>query len=379
MKIGIDARLYAETGIGRYISNLIKYLEEVDAVNDYVIFVNKNGSERYRPQNPRFKKWLTDVQWYTAAEQILMAKEFYQARLDLLHVPHFNLPVFYLKKSIVTIHDLTIGSYAAEKGGIKDAGYKFVVSRACASASKIISPSQAVLDELIKSYPLVKSKGVVTYEGFEKELAENLPSDMAVVRTRLEEMGIREKYFLYVGACYPHKNLNQLIVSFKEAAKDSKFRAQLVIAGPKDVHAERLAGFVHAVGLDGRVIFAAKYTQENSVSERDLGYLYKAASIYVFPSLSEGFSITPLEAQAFGVPVLLSDIPVHKEVFGNSAFYFNPKSNIDISERMVHLYGDEAMQQALVELGRQNVEKYSWRKMAEQTLQVYSDTLGQNS
>ena len=377
MKIGIDARLYAETGIGRYISNLIKNLEELDTENDYVIFVNKQGSEKYRPRNPRFKKWLADVQWYTANEQIMMAKEFYQARLDLLHVPHFNLPVFYMKKSVVTIHDLTVGSYAAKKGGIKDAGYKFVVGRACAAASKIISPSQSVLDSIVKSYPVVKGKGVVTYEGFEKELSENLPVDMAVIRTRLEEMGIREKYLLYVGSCYPHKNLNQLLVSFKEAAKDPNFRAQLVIAGPKDIHAERLAGFVHAVGLDGRVIFAAKYTQESSVSEKDLGYLYKGASIYVFPSLSEGFSITPLEAQAFGIPVLLSDIPVHKEVFENSALYFNPKSNIDISEKMVHLYRDEAMQKALVTLGDKNVLKYSWKKMAEQTLRVYYDALTQ--
>ncbi len=377
MKIGIDARLYAETGIGRYISNLIKNLEELDTENDYVIFVNKQGSDKYRPRNPRFKKWLADIKWYTANEQIMMAKEFYQARLDLLHVPHFNLPVFYMKNSVVTIHDLTVGSYAAEKGGIKDVGYKFVVGRACAAASKIISPSQSVLDSIVKSYPVVKAKGVVTYEGFEKELSENLPVDMAVIRTRLEEMGIREKYFLYVGSCYPHKNLNQLLVSFKEAAKDPTFRAQLVIAGPKDIHAERLAGFVHAVGLDGRVIFAAKYTQESSVSEKDLGYLYKGASIYVFPSLSEGFSITPLEAQAFGIPVLLSDIPVHKEVFENSALYFNPKSNIDISEKMVHLYRDEAMQKALVTLGDKNVLKYSWKKMAEQTLRVYYDVLTQ--
>ncbi len=376
--IGIDARLYASSGIGRYIRNLIKELEQIDASNDYIIFINEKDHDKYKPTSKNFKKWLVNSQWYTIDEQFVMLKETYQAQLDLLHVPHFNIPVFYPRKMMVTVHDLTMGSYSdsqKKQSMFKQYGYQFVIRSAMKKARCIITPSDAVKTEINDKYG-VGAKTAVIYEGCDQSLLKLAPTDRGVLRTRLEEMRIINPYFLYVGNAYPHKNLNMLIVAYKEILKQQDMsNMQMAFAGGKDIYAERTAGFSHALGLDKNVIFATKFSEGEYVSERDLAYLYKGAFAYVFPSLKEGFSITPLEAQAFGVPCLISDIPVHKEVFGDSVLYFNSKSNIDLSDKMMQLYRDENLRNELIQKGYENVKRYSWRRMAEQTLEVYKSLL----
>lgn len=184
-------------------------------------------------------------------------------------------------------------------------------------------------------------------------------------------MGIKTRYFLYVGSSYPHKNINTLIVSYKEFLERSGHNNQLIIAGKIDDFSQRVAAFSHALQLDNKVIYAAKFSENKYVSDKDLAYLYRGALAYVFPSLKEGFSITPLEAQAFGVPVVLSDIPTHREIFGESVLYFDPKSNIDITEKLTQVSSDENLRNTLIRAGLENVKKYSWRKMAEETLKIY--------
>lgn len=382
MKIGIDARLYSEAGIGRYISNLIKELEKIDHENEYIIFLNQKASNIYRPSNPNFKKWITEIPWYSFDEQTSFVVELMRARLDLLHVPSFNAPIFYPGKAVVTLHDLTMTDFSsADTTGLnsgmfmfKRFAYKLVSSIAAYRAKKIICPSETSKAEVLSKFSFVdSSKVVVTYEGVDTSLTELVPRDVRVLHTRLEEMSIKSNYFLYVGNAYPHKNLNNLIVSFRDLIEKHGMNLQLVIAGRVDIFSQRLAAFVHALKLDKYVVFAAKYGEKGlSVSDRDLAYLYKGAMAYVFPSLKEGFSITPLEAQAFGVPVVLSDIPTHKEIFKDSVAYFNPKSNIEMTEAISQIASDDQLRSGLTAKGTENVKRFSWSKMAEETLKVYS-------
>jgi glycosyltransferase involved in cell wall biosynthesis len=384
MKIGIDARLYGQAGPGRYISNLIKELEKIDEKNDYIIFITKKDSEVYHPKNPRFKKWVVDIPWYSAKEQFSFLMDLLRARLDLLHVPHFNIPIFYPGKMVVTIHDLIMGnSRLGEATNLpfikymyKKAGYLLVTNAISFKAKKIIVPSENSKEELISKLKYIKKDNIqITYEGVDQDLLDYKIRDDKVIRTYLEEMGIGGKYILYVGSAYPHKNLKTLIISFKDIVEKGNFNGQLVIAGKVDKFSERLAGFAHALKLGNKVIFAAKYSENNYVTDKDLAYLYQGALAYVFPSLEEGFSITPLEAQAFDVPVLLSDIPTHREVFGDSALYFDPGSNIDLSKKMKLIIKDFELRRKLIDGGIKNVKKYSWANMAKETLKVYNSVL----
>jgi len=384
MKIGIDARLYGVAGPGRYIKNLIKELEDLDTKNDYIIFVSKSGSNLYHPHNPRFKKWISDYKEYSIQEQTFFLRDLLQARLDLLHIPHFNIPILYPKKMVITIHDLImhksktseVTTLSAPKYLLKQFVYRFVTNIASFRASNIIVPSKSVGDDVVKMLKYAnKDKTFVTYEGVDSELLALDNYDKKKSLMRLEEMRIVDNYFLYVGSAYPHKNLNMLLVSYKELLEKLNVRAQLVFAGRIDDFSQRLAGFSHALNLDGKVIYAARFSETPFVTETDLAMLYKSASVYVFPSLMEGFSITPLEAQAFGVPVLLSDIETHREVFGDSVVYFDPKSTIDLSENMKEIYNNEVLKQELIEKGYENVKKYSWKNMASETLKVYEGSV----
>ena len=253
----------------------------------------------------------------------------------------------------------------------KKMAYEYVLKTAVTKSKRVITPSAAVADDLVRKYSIKPDKITVTYEGVDDHIIRNIPQDTGVLKTRLEEFRINSDYFLYVGSAYEHKNLNLLVVAFNELLKTQNLRLQLVFAGGKDRFVERLAAFTHALGLDGKVIYPTKYTESKYLSDKDLAYLYKGAMAYVFPSLSEGFSITPLEAQAIGVPVLLSDIPVHREIFGDSVLYFNSKSNIDLTEKMQQMYKNKDFREALIDKGFENANKYSWKRMASQTLDVY--------
>lgn len=384
MKIGIDARLYESAGPGRYTRNLIRELEKIDTENDYIIFMTKAGAHTYRPQNHRFKKWVADYKIYSVEEQTLFLKDLIQARLDLLHVPHFNIPVFYPKKFIVTIHDLIMHKFTGKKSTtlpapsyyVKSLAYRFVTAFATKRAFRIIVPSETVKKDVVEFYHGLNSdKVIVTYEGVDDTLLKLSPTDTKSSVIRLEEMKIVNRYFLYVGSSYVHKNLNVLLIAYRDFLAKSKKAIHLVIAGKIDDFSQRLAGFAHALQLDGKVIFPARYSESEYVKEEDLAILYKNAIAYVFPSLSEGFSITPLEAQAFGVPVVLSDIPTHREIFKDSALYFNPHSVIEIGESLSRIISDENLRSDLVEKGNENVRKYSWREMAEKTLRAYKESV----
>lgn len=380
MRIGIDARLYTSAGLGRYISNLIKELERIDTKNDYIIFVDQEGDKKYHPQSTNFKKWVVKQKPYTLQEQTAFLFELLRAHLDLLHVPHFNVPVLYPGKVVITIHDLIMHNFAGKEAStltplmanIKRIGYQLVTTVSVLKSKKILVPSEYVKGEVLKKLKFVKEEKIeVLYEGVTRNLVELAPSDSGVIQTRLEELGIKDRYFLYVGSAYAHKNLRTLVISYKDLLDKGLFSGQLVIAGKIDQFTERLAGFIHALKLDTKVVFAARRTEGKHVPDSDLAYLYKGSMAYVSSSLEEGFGLTPLEAQAFNIPVLVSDIPIHREVLGDSALYMDPKSTIDISNKMLKIFEEDSLRQELVKKGRENIKKYSWEKMARSVFDTY--------
>lgn len=379
MKIGIDARLWGQSGLGRYTKNLILELQKIDDQNDYIIFVTKKVSDSYHPSNPRFKKWILDTPIYSLSEQFTILPDLYRAKLDLYHVPHFNVPFFYNRPFVTTIHDLTMLKMDFDATTLsplmyrfKYYGQKFVLEHAIKKAKKVITPTATVANELILKYRIPENRIQHTYEGVDNDIVKNLPTNEGNLHTRIEKFRIINKYFLYVGNFYNHKNLNTLVVSHKENLANGKTDMQCVFVGKVDVFSQRLAAFVNGLRLNDKFIFASKYVESGFVDDYDLGALYKGAFAFVFPSLSEGFSITPLEAQQIGVPVVISDIAVHREVFGDSALYFNPTSNLDLSQKLIMIERDAGLRQTLIDLGYKNASKYSWTNMAKESLDIYN-------
>ncbi len=174
-KIGIDARFFGpkDKGFGRYTQKLIEHLEKIDSRNQYFVFLRKQRWNEYQPRNENFKKVLGDYTWYGCKEQILLPLKLKKYDLDLMHFTHFNVPILYKGKFIVTIHDLTLRKYPTFKKGlknfltypVKNLAYRTVFKHAIKHSEKIIAISEYTKKEILNHYQVSPQKIKVIYEG----------------------------------------------------------------------------------------------------------------------------------------------------------------------------------------------------------------------
>jgi glycosyltransferase involved in cell wall biosynthesis len=177
MRIGIDARFYGTTGkgLGRYTEKLIAELERLDQENDYVIFLSRENFEAYLPSSPRFRKVLAWPRWYTLSEQLFLPFLLRRERLDLVHFPHFNVPLLYRRPFLFTLHDLILFHFPTLRASsrsralywLKFAAYRLVLSSALTRAREVIAVSRFTEADILSHFPWVKPKLSVTYEAAE--------------------------------------------------------------------------------------------------------------------------------------------------------------------------------------------------------------------
>jgi len=369
MRIGIDARLYGtkHSGIGRYTAEVIKNLESQDQANKYFIFLAKDNFDDYQPKNPNFKKVSADFKVYGIFEQLLYPFLLYKYNLDLAYFTHFNAPILYGRKMIITIHDLIISHYPSSRATtlsplaykLKLTAYNVLIQLISRRAQKIITVSKYSKNDIIKFLKVPAEKISVIYEGVDLPQA-----DAAGRASILEELGIKGDYLMYVGTAYPHKNLEKLIEAFKLLAVDFQ-DLNLVLVGRNNFFYERLKKYAVdncSEAILKKIIFTGYQSDDN------VACLYQRAKLYVFPSLIEGFGLPPLEAQTFGLPVISSDKSSLPEILGDSALYFDPENTSDMAEKIRMALSNLVLRQQLAESGYQNVKKYSWTKTAEEIL-----------
>ncbi|OGI28558.1 MAG: hypothetical protein A2288_03420 [Candidatus Moranbacteria bacterium RIFOXYA12_FULL_44_15] len=372
MRIGIDARFYGPIGkgLGRYTQKLVENLEKIDSVNEYFIFLRKQNFEDYVPKNKNFQKILADYRWYTWQEQIFFPRLLKKYQLDLLHFPHFNVPLFYRGKSVVTIHDLILIHFPTVRNStlspflykLKFLAYKMVIKSAIRRSNRVIAVSKFTKKDILENYPEAPNeKVVVTYEACEDYCLLSPEKDQEI----LLKYGIMKPYILYVGNAYPHKNLERLVLAFKKA-RGANEDLKLVLVGRMDYFYARLKDFTEKKKVPG-VVFAGY------VPDYELDTIFHSSLAYIFPSLYEGFGLPPLEAMAKGTPVFSSDHPCMKEILGDSACYFNAKNTDVIAETINLILRDGKLREKLIEKGYKKIREYSWKKMAEMTLKVYKN------
>ncbi|MFA7209117.1 MAG: glycosyltransferase family 1 protein [Parcubacteria group bacterium] len=372
MKIGIDARFFGirQKGLGRYTQKLVENLEKIDPANEYWIFLQRENFEEYQPKNPNFKKVLADYRWYTFREQLFFPLMVRRYGLDLMHFPHFNVPLLYFKKFIVTIHDLTLVHFPTVKNStlhpvfyrVKFFAYLLVIRAAIMRAENIIAISQFTKDDVVKKYGRsVENKITVTYEACEDFCMFSRRNGQEI----LQEYGIIKPYLIYVGNAYPHKNLDRLVLAFTRAFGEKK-DFQLVLVGKDDYFYGQLRKSVRKHQAED-IIFLS------DVSDYELDTLFHRSVANVFPSLYEGFGLPPLEAMSKGVPVISSDHPCMREVLGGSAHFFDGKDVGAMAEAMRRIVSDAGLRDELIGKGYVQAKKYSWKKMAEETLAIYSN------
>ncbi len=393
IRIGIDARFFGpkQKGLGRYVQKLVENLEQIDKNQshserseesrgkstgsfgrpsrpqddkfkyEFVIFLRQENWSEYQPTKSNFKKVLADYQWYTLKEQILLPFKIKQEKVDLMHFPHFNAPIFYRKSFVMTIHDLILKRFPTRRAStlgpikywLKNLGYQIVISSAIKRSQRIIAVSDYTKQDILRYFRVKPDKIKVIYEG-----AASVRVGGRLSHSRPPTL---KPYLLYVGNAYPHKNLERLVLAFEKLSKEKK-DLRLVLVGELDYFYKRLQRDFAKIK---NVIFTDFVTDEELVG------LYQNASLYVFPSLCEGFGLPPLEAMAYQTPVVSSKASCLPEILGEAAVYFNPENVNEIADKIKQVLGDKELQKRLIVKGKEQIKKYSWRRMASEALRMY--------
>lgn len=365
MKIGIDARLWNETGVGRYIRNLITFLQIVDKKNDYVLFIKSidEPSVLQIVSSDKYKLVKTDIHWHSFAEQVKLPGVFAKENVDLMHFPYFSLPILYTKPYVITIHDLIIHHFPTGKAStlplpfyaIKHFGYKTVLQRASKHAAKIIVPLNATKEDLEKTLHISADRIAVTYEGIDRGLLK-----------RNEEKHPHfqdgKKYFLYVGNAYPHKNLERLLRAFSSINQPD---VRLALVGKEDFFYKKIEQELLQKNNASILVL-------HDIDDAMLQKLYNHAHAVIAPSLIEGFGLVPLEAMNAGTLVIASEIAAHKEVCADAAMYFKPSNTdslLDVMRESLSQSSEE--RKSYLKKGYQRIHNFSWQKMAEETVKIY--------
>ena len=253
---------------------------------------------------------------------------------------------------------------------LKHFGYEYTIRLAVKRAKKILVPSNFTKKKLVKTFELPANKVNVTYEAADDVFVDageqGIPEGK--INQVLSNYGVHKPFIIYVGAAFPYKNLNTLLSALLLLPE----KIRLVYSSSRNAFVERLVEKAKELEVAHRLITTG------FVPNEELAVLYKQAECLVFPSLSEGFGLPGLEAMASGCPVVCADIAVFKEVYADAAIYFDPKKAKDISDKIESVVKSDKLKNQMRKKGFEQAKKYSWRKMAGETLAVYKEILTAN-
>jgi len=365
-KIVIDARLYGpkHTGIGRYTKNLLLAISKLPNFNKYefILIIYKNLEiEIKKDLGNKFKYVTTNIVHYSLQEQLLLPSLIYELKPDLVHFTHFNKPILYFGKSVVTVHDLIKhffkGKDTTTKNPsiywLKHLGYLFLTNIVI-KTSNIIVPSDFWRQYLIKNFKVKSQNITTTHEAVDPKFLELKP--------KIVEKP--ENYLVYTGNLYPHKNIKIVLSAIKKLPT-----IKLKIICSRNYFSQKLETQITRLKLNNQVEFLG-YVDDAGFQE-----IYSKALALVHPSLMEGFSLTGLESMALNCPVISSNASCLPEIYQDSVLYFNPHSSKELIQQIKKLQKTPALRKELIALGHKQLLKYSWEKTAKKTMDVYQDLL----
>ncbi len=374
MRIGIDARLYKKgLGLGRYVEKLVEHLQTIQTKDEFFLFLHKDAYQSLQLSSPQFHKVLADVGWYTFKEQLVMPFLFLKYGCDIVHIPHFNIPLLYPKKMIMTIHDLILLKHPQSATSaastrhplvhwLKYRAYRFLLLCAVHRVNHIVAVSYGVQKDLHHYFSLSLKKISVIYEGVQKN---ELPLDHDFTGTQELSKFIKKPYALYVGNSYPHKNVEGLLDVFEDLKNEKTLPLSLILCGQEDFFTKRIRNEIQKRKLEERVVHLG------TVSDDVLAYLYAHAVAFITLSLEEGFGLPPLEAQGRGTPVIVPHSSVFPEILGNSALYCDPNNIEECKKALTDISENKKLRTCLIQRGCERIKKFQWETMAHSCMALY--------
>jgi glycosyltransferase involved in cell wall biosynthesis len=344
MRIGIDARKISDFGIGTYVRGLLRGLATVRESETYVVFAPAEAA-KFLPHG--FEYVELNTPHYSVRELIAVGRAANRARIDLLHVPHYVVPVV-RGPVVTTIHDL-IHLRMPHRNPLKPLYARAMLRRAVSRSSHVLTVSAAVREDIIQTLYGRPERITVTPNGVDDVFRASAPRASP------------GSYFLYAGNDKPHKNVDHLVEAFS-IVRASHPRLSLILAG---------APFERHHAREG--IVAAGF-----LSTSELAALYRSAIAVVQPSSDEGFGLPAAEAMASGTAVITSRAPALVEVTGDAALHVDVATFDELVTAIARLATDDALRVALARRGIERARDLTWSRCAAMTRNVYSAVLSRS-
>jgi glycosyltransferase involved in cell wall biosynthesis len=288
----------------------------------------------------------------------------------LFHAPHYVLPPLVPCKSVVTIHDcihLMFPQYLPNRLALNYA--RTSIAMAARRATRVMTVSETSKRDIIKFFGTPAEKIDVIYNAYDERLGD-APGDEVISRVR-ERYQLQEDFILYAGNVKPHKNLERLIDAFHLVRQRGLDHVKLVMIGDDISKYAALRRAVHQHQLHKYVRFLG-YMPEGT-----LAALYRLASVFVVPSLYEGFGLPPLEAMASGTPVVTSNVSSLPEVAGDAAVLVDPYDPAAIADGICRVLSDEALAADMRARGLARARQFSWETSVRRVREIYGEALAQ--
>jgi glycosyltransferase involved in cell wall biosynthesis len=366
------------TGVANYTYRVAECLKKIDKEQKYTYYYDGLFSDQLlsfeQINNERFFKTKKTIKKIPVLADIAkLGWSIFKKGLCKLQEDHYDIywePNFVLldlpaAKKVLTVHDLSFYLYPQWHTREVTDIFKERFIRNIHRAERIITGSHFIKNEAIDILKIPQEKISVIYHGVDQHNFKLYDKD--ILNSISIQNNLPEKFFLCVGSIEPRKNLIRLLDAYDRLPDNLVKDVVLLLAGfcgweNEDIMAriKVMSGKVHYLGY---------------VSNIELAYLYNMATFFIYPSLYEGFGLPPLEAMACGTPVLLSNIPVHREIYGDAAYYFDPMNVDDIAASMMKTLGDTSLRRDLANSSIIKAKQFSWERSAEEHLQVFKEVL----
>jgi glycosyltransferase involved in cell wall biosynthesis len=362
LAIGVNALYLLPGGVGGteiYLRGLLAGLAEIDPVNRYVIFTNRETGPGLAPERPNFRVVRQAVRAVSRPRRILweqsvLALEATRRRLDVMFNPGFTAPLLAPCPQVTMFHDLQHEQHAENFRWFELPFWQFFLFWSAHVSALLLAPSQATANDLKRYYRLPEGKVRVAQHGVESAF-------FGIAGRRQPE-----RFLLAVSTLHPHKNLDGLLRAFAVfRQRHADFR--LVVCGLHGFSAGELQSQRDALGLHDAVDFPGWIPRE------DLYGLFSRAWAFLYPSLFEGFGLPVLEALAAGVPAACSAIEPLRSIAGEAALQFDPRNQEALLAAMFRITEDDELRRTLASAGPARAAQFSWKFTAQTTLEALED------
>ena len=377
MRIGIEAtRINSQgRGIDRYTCSLIKAFSQIDKEDEFVLFSDNASLVKDFGLGPNFsiEPLAKRFRFIRRPGLGCIGKYFYKD-LDLFHFPNSDIWRSKYCKTVVTVHDLAPYHFPEKFFRNKNDFNRYLRELKCIkkNSDAILTVSDFSKNDIIDVLGVNSDKVFRIYNGVE-EMFRRLTLDMNEAKSLLNHLELPDIFVLYAGGLDFRKNLTVLIKAFNILLANQRYKdLKLVIVGRRPINPdtkmyEPLEGLAKELLPNGSVIFL------NSVSDSELAVLYNLASLFVFPSIFEGFGLPPLEAMSCGCPVLCSNRCSLPEVIGDAAVLFDPEDIKGLADKISHIINSSELKAELSRSGIKRAKLFSWQNTAREVLNVYKE------